>query len=113
MFARLRLLVLVTFACAIVPARAHAQQVNDARSAAAAGPRLELTATAVRQLTKIDSATALTLAAQRKNVGRPVALMIVGGAAIVIGAVIGGDVGTLFMVGGAVAGLFGLYQYLQ
>jgi hypothetical protein len=39
--------------------------------------------------------------------------MIVGGAALITGALIGGDVGTIFMVGGAVMGLDGLYQYLQ
>jgi hypothetical protein len=44
---------------------------------------------------------------------QPVALMIVGGAALLAGAIIGGDAGTIFMVGGAVVGLVGLYQYLQ
>jgi hypothetical protein len=41
-----------------------------------------------------------------------VALMIVGGAALVIGAVIGDDAGTLVMLGGAGIGLYGLYQFL-
>jgi len=39
--------------------------------------------------------------------------MIVGGAAILVGAIIGDAAGTLFMIGGAVALLVGLYQYLQ
>jgi hypothetical protein len=39
--------------------------------------------------------------------------MIVGGAAIVAGAIIGDDAGTIFMVGGAIIGLWGLYNYLQ
>jgi hypothetical protein len=39
--------------------------------------------------------------------------MVVGGAAVVLGALIGDDVGTVFMIGGAVALLIGLYQYLQ
>ena len=42
-----------------------------------------------------------------------VAMMIVGGAALVVGSVIGGDAGTLMMVGGGVVGLVGLYRYLQ
>ncbi len=42
-----------------------------------------------------------------------VALMIVGGAALVVGSVIDGDAGTLMMVGGGVVGLIGLYRYLQ
>jgi hypothetical protein len=44
---------------------------------------------------------------------QPVALMIVGGAALLAGALIEGDAGRVFMVGGAVIGLIGLYQYLQ
>jgi hypothetical protein len=39
--------------------------------------------------------------------------MIVGGASLLVGAIIGGDAGTVFMVGGAVVGLYGLYKYLQ
>ena len=41
------------------------------------------------------------------------ALMIVGGAALLTGAVVGGDSGTLISVGGAVVFLLGLYQYMQ
>jgi uncharacterized membrane protein YiaA len=41
------------------------------------------------------------------------AMMIVGGAALVVGAVIGGQAGTIVMVGGAVIGLVGLWNYLQ
>ena len=41
-----------------------------------------------------------------------VALMIVGGAALVVGAVIGDDAGTLVMLGGAAVGLYGLYMFL-
>ncbi len=41
------------------------------------------------------------------------AMMIVGGAGLIVGAIIGGTPGTLVMVGGGVLGLFGLYYYLQ
>ncbi|HEY2376881.1 MAG TPA: hypothetical protein VGH98_12960 [Gemmatimonadaceae bacterium] len=41
------------------------------------------------------------------------ALMIVGGAAILVGAIVGDTAGDVFMVGGAVVGLYGLYRYLQ
>jgi hypothetical protein len=41
------------------------------------------------------------------------ALMIVGGAALLTGAVVGGSAGGLIMLGGAVVGLWGLFQYLQ
>jgi len=52
-------------------------------------------------------------AAQRANIGQSQALMVVGGAALIVGAIIGDDPGTIIMVGGAVIGLYGLYQYLQ
>ena len=52
-------------------------------------------------------------ALQRRSVGEPMALMVVGGAALLAGLIIGGDVGTVFAVGGAIIGLYGLYQYLR
>lgn len=44
---------------------------------------------------------------------RNVALMVVGGAALIVGAIIGGRTGTIVMVGGGVIGLIGLWNYLQ
>jgi hypothetical protein len=41
------------------------------------------------------------------------AMMIVGGAGLIVGAIIGDDAGTLIMVGSGVLGLFGLYKYLE
>lgn len=40
-------------------------------------------------------------------------LMIVGGVALVVGALIGDKAGTIIMVGGAGVGLYGLYKFLQ
>jgi hypothetical protein len=48
----------------------------------------------------------------KKSNKNSVALMIVGGAALVVGAVIGNDAGTLVMLGGAGIGLYGLYMFL-
>jgi hypothetical protein len=112
MIARLRLFVLIAVVIAVTPLAAHAQQPNDSRSELTAGPRIEATATAFRQLTyqRLDDLASMQ---RRTRESKSVALMIVGGAALVIGAVIGDDVGTLFMIGGAVALLIGLYQYLQ
>ena len=42
-----------------------------------------------------------------------VALMIVGGAALLAGAIIGNTGGNVIMVGGVVVGAIGLYKYLQ
>jgi hypothetical protein len=44
--------------------------------------------------------------------GRGETLMIVGGAALLAGLIIGDDAGTVIAVGGAVVGLYGLYLYL-
>ena len=49
----------------------------------------------------------------RVGLGQARAMMVVGGVALVVGAIIGGDPGTIVMVGGAVIGLIGLYDYLQ
>jgi cobalamin biosynthesis Mg chelatase CobN len=111
MFARLRCLLLVVVAIATAPAFSHAQQTIASRSAPAAGPRREMTATAARQTTRAADTTAMQRRSQRQS--KPVALMIVGGAAILVGAFIGDSVGTVFMIGGAIALLVGLYQYLQ
>ena len=47
------------------------------------------------------------------NHNQGVTLMIIGGAALVGGAIIGGSGGTIIMVGGVVCGAIGLYKYLQ
>lgn len=60
------------------------------------------------------SSTSKTMAApQHAGLGQPVAMMVVGLAGLVAGAVIGGDPGTIIMIGGAVVGLIGLWEYLQ
>jgi hypothetical protein len=113
MHARLRILVLVLIAVVAAPAFGHAQQTSTAQTGAAAGPRRDVSATAARQLTQPLDSAALLQRARRQSSGKPAALMIVGGAAIVLGAVIGDAPGTLFMIGGAAAFLYGLYLYLQ
>jgi hypothetical protein len=50
---------------------------------------------------------------RRVGAGRNVAMMIVGAAGVLTGLLIGGDGGALVAVGGAVVGLYGLYQYLR
>jgi len=52
-------------------------------------------------------------AAAAGRAGQGKVYMIVGGAAFVAGMLIGDDIGTLFMVGGAGVGLYGLYLYVQ
>ena len=120
MFERLRLFALILAIVLLTPIASHAQAPAQSAvrstpaAAAAAGPRVELTATAVRQHAQaVDSVAMNAAAARRNSMGRPVALMVVGGAAFIAGAVIGGDAGTIFMIGGAVTALIGLYQYFE
>jgi hypothetical protein len=108
---RVRALIFAVAFVSAVPIAAQAQQsqIVSVAPSSDAGPRVDRTATAVHN-TVTPSATML---AQRKNLGQPIALMVVGGAAIIVGAVIGGDAGTIIMIGGLVALLVGLYQYVE
>lgn len=111
MHVRVRLVVLALFAL-LMPTVAAAQDAAAQKPVPAAGPTVDGTATAFRAVANVEDLTTAEMQ-RRQGVGRPVALMIVGGAALLVGAVIGDDVGTLFMIGGAVALLYGLYRYLQ
>ena len=51
-------------------------------------------------------------AMRRPSRGSGVGLMIVGGAALITGLIIGNSAGTVIAVGGALVGLYGLYVYL-
>ena len=53
------------------------------------------------------------LAPQHANLGQARAMMVVGVAALIAGAIIGDTPGQIVMIGGAVIGLIGLYDYLQ
>jgi hypothetical protein len=45
--------------------------------------------------------------------GQNVALMLVGGAGLITGLLIGGNGGAAIAIGGAIVGLYGLYKYIQ
>jgi hypothetical protein len=77
-----------------------------------AGPTMDAASVAVRQ--PVTSETRAPNAPPRRaGYGQPVALMVVGGAALLAGLIIGGGAGTAVAVGGAVIGLYGLYEFLQ
>lgn len=107
MIPRLRLILLLAVTLLVPALPAHAQE-----RVTPGGPRLDQAAAAFRRQVEpaADSASAMQA---RRATGRPMALMIVGGAALVLGMVIGSDIGTLFSVAGAVAFLYGLYLYLR
>ena len=79
------------------------------QTAPTAGPTMQAASVAVRHVAPTTTAAP----ARRAGYGQPVALMVVGGAAVLAGLIIGGGAGTAIAVGGAVVGLVGLYQYLQ
>jgi hypothetical protein len=86
--------------------------VAQAAPAAPRGPILADAAIAPRlHLSGADEADAT--AAARRPFGTSQTLMIVGGATLLAGAIIGGDAGTIMMVGGAGIGLYGLYLFLR
>jgi hypothetical protein len=79
--------------------------------AAAVGPTVSAATVAVRRAPADANAPAAPAAGRGQDKGT--ALMIVGGAAILTGIVIGNGAGYAISVGGAVMGLYGLYIYLQ
>ena len=107
---------LVLFAARPAHAQALAPRTPPADVAApkrpASGPTLEAASVAVRPV-ETKGLQLNAAAAPRKGYGQPVALMVVGGAAVLTGLIIGNDAGTVVAVGGAVMGLYGLYEYLQ
>jgi hypothetical protein len=82
-----------------------------------AGPTMQSLSVGLQQQSSALPETERTgaLAAQRRNagLGQAQAMMIVGGAAILVGAIVGDSPGQIIMIGGAVVGLVGLYKYLQ
>ena len=117
---RAALFSLSVFALVLRAPASHAQSlmdssfVNHPAPAPAAvqniGPTRASLSVAAR--TNIQPLTAPS-AASGAGLTQPQALMIVGGAAILVGAIVGDTAGDVFMVGGAVVGLYGLYKYLQ
>jgi len=97
----------------LAPAELPAVSETPATPAAqpAVGPTLDGATVGFRRpVTQTAHAPVVVAAARGSN---SAALMIVGGAAFLAGAIIGGDAGTIIMVGGAGVGLYGLYLYLQ
>lgn len=120
MFARRRSMLPAALALALVAApSARAQDLASPAPATAtlpasspatpAGPVLDNATVGVRHLSDATE----TEPQPRRGSTPGTALMIVGGAAVLVGLVIGGGAGAAIAVAGAVIGLYGLYQYLQ
>lgn len=124
----LRRLLATAFLAAPLPLAAQAPSLDAAFPARAPMVRTGMVATPAAApaldasrigLSRSETAVRLDAAAEmdrlRHRITRRNAqtLMIVGTAAFVAGLLIGDDVGTVMAVGGATAGLIGLYNYLQ
>jgi len=88
---------------------------TSVQSQKAAGPTVAASTVGIRSATAATTAAPSATQARERNLGagQNVALMVVGGAAIVIGAAIGGGAGLVLAVGGAIIGLYGLYNFVQ
>jgi hypothetical protein len=98
-------------ALAVAQAPASASKAPATSYTAKAGPTVEANKLGVKQASNASAAPAPYDA--HVGAGRNVALMVVGGAALIIGAVIGGAAGVLVAVFGAAVGLYGLYYFIQ
>ena len=83
---------------------------SNATVSESAGPTLSSATVGAHRLSAETSPAPF---APRGGYGQSTALMVVGGAAVLVGLVVGGGAGYAISVGGAVIGLLGLYQYLQ
>ena len=106
----MRFLAICFCAMAALPVAAGAQQSLHSAS----GPTIQAAAVGFRTASpKVDASTARAVQVRRPHAGQDVALMAVGLGAMIAGGIVGGDAGTIFIIGGAAVALFGLYHYLQ
>lgn len=101
-----------TSPAAIAFAQAPASPASN-QTRAAAGPTLSSSAVGIQRAPVAAANKPAAPAEARLGAGRNVALMVVGGAALIIGAVIGGTAGILIAVAGAAVGLYGLFHFVQ
>ena len=118
----MRLLTISLIAFATVPVAGHAQ---TARSGAtpisseiqihtASGPTIQSAAIGIQRApANVAAASSLSKAPRRSAAQHNVALVVVGAGAMIAGSYIDGTAGTMFMVGGAIIGLYGLFNLLQ
>ena len=110
-------LTLIALGFVVIGGDALAQSTASAAPLDRSGPRLDARQVGVRALAAMETSSLSTAvphvpqpAISRK---RGVAPMVIGGVALVGGAIVGGDVGTIVMLAGLGYGLYGLYLYLQ
>ncbi|CAN5819008.1 hypothetical protein BH11GEM2_BH11GEM2_05340 [soil metagenome] len=92
---------------------ADAAMMSAPDSAVAAGPTLGSATVGVRHVDAAAVTKASPAAPRAGGRSHGEVLMIVGGAAILTGIVVGNNAGYAISIAGAVVGLYGLYEYLQ
>ena len=100
----------ISLVAPVTPAASPTATAPTSTDAGTRGPSIASARVASKAIT--TSRGAPMVIQNRTSNRNSVALMIVGGAALVVGAVIGDDAGTLVMLGGAAVGLYGLYLFL-
>lgn len=119
-----RLAAIAAFAIAalVLPSSSGAQELatssvttvtTPVAADAVTGPTMDGAAVGFHREQRPTTGQEMVTVAQARRGTSSTALMIVGGAAFLAGAVIGGDAGTVIMIGGAAIGLYGLYIYLN
>lgn len=89
----------------VAPAAVVTEPVGPTESASRAG---------IAPLSSKDANTQMMpMVDQHMGAGQNIALMVVGGAALVTGLLIGGGAGAAVAIGGAAIGLVGLYGYVK
>lgn len=99
-------------AAAASPATSAPVTSSVEASAAVTAPTQANATAGVRAL-NTNTAPADVELLRQQGESRPVALMIVGGAGLLVGSVIGDDAGTIIAVAGGVILLVGLYRFLR
>lgn len=107
----MRFLALSVCALALISGSSKAQQVSRAEMK---GPTLQSAAVGFHvNDSKVDASSKVTAAPCCRHQGQDVAMMAVGVGAMIVGAIVGHEAGTIIIIAGAGVALYGLYHYLE
>jgi hypothetical protein len=104
--------------CASTPLLAQSPHIPVTSSSATVAPSADAGSLAGPRITsvgvqRLDVAPGGMMALQDTPRRRDFAWMVLGGATVIVGSIVGGDGGTIIMITGGVIGLVGLWRYLQ
>ncbi len=105
--------VMITATAAAAQAPAPAPAPARANAERGVGPTVAASTAGIRAPSQAKSANSSATRDNHMGAGTNVAFMVVGGAALIVGAIIGGTAGVLIAVAGAALGLYGLFNFIQ